>query len=372
MKSINKYYNLIEKLKNCQGMAEWYIYGAGIVAYDIWLSLQTVNCIMPKAIIVSSKNEKEKFFEPEKVFSLNEIEGHTDANSQFVIATPEEYHDSIIKSLEVAGFNNYIPIDADLEYEIMAAYFRRNMEFLMLEDIPTPINKDNKKNVNLSIYMAKCHVDRKLKEQYELSENIIPIQVGKIFTEQKICAIADNTGQNISFKNRNYSELTATYWVWKNTSHDYKGICHYRRYLVLQKDIIKLLSNSEIDIITQIPFICQSDISQQYGRYITNEDFNCLMRAIKDTSEQDYELAQKIYKDKYIYNYNMLVARREIFDNYSEWMFNILKRAEEYCDPFNNRADRYSGYLGELLTTLYMLKNKDILRIYHVKKIWKV
>ena len=40
----------------------------------------------------------------------------------------------------------------------------------------------------------------------------------------------DNTGDHISGRNREYCELTAQYWAWKNARADYYGFCHYRRY----------------------------------------------------------------------------------------------------------------------------------------------
>lgn len=39
----------------------------------------------------------------------------------------------------------------------------------------------------------------------------------------------DNLGKNISYKNKNYCELTGIYWLWKNVSDDYIGVEHYRR-----------------------------------------------------------------------------------------------------------------------------------------------
>jgi len=46
----------------------------------------------------------------------------------------------------------------------------------------------------------------------------------------------DDTGDNISHKNRYYSELTGLYWVWKNTNAKIVGSCHYRRYFTLANE----------------------------------------------------------------------------------------------------------------------------------------
>ena len=48
----------------------------------------------------------------------------------------------------------------------------------------------------------------------------------------------DNTGDNISLKNRCYCELTTQYWAWKNADADYYGFCHYRRFFTLSEKIV--------------------------------------------------------------------------------------------------------------------------------------
>ena len=49
--------------------------------------------------------------------------------------------------------------------------------------------------------------------------------------------IGDDTGDNISELNRNFNELTAIYWAWKNYDKlgnpDYIGLAHYRRFLAI-------------------------------------------------------------------------------------------------------------------------------------------
>ena len=50
--------------------------------------------------------------------------------------------------------------------------------------------------------------------------------------------------------------------------------------------------------------------------------------------------------------------------SYCEWLFPILARTEELSIPRGNeRNDRYIGYMGETLETIYFMANRDNLNI---------
>jgi len=68
--------------------------------------------------------------------------------------------------------------------------------------------------------------------------NFIPCGVGKLNFPKNY--IDEKNGENISFKNHNYGELTFHYWFWKNRLNSLKknewfGICHYRRFFINEK-----------------------------------------------------------------------------------------------------------------------------------------
>jgi len=73
-------------------------------------------------------------------------------------------------------------------------------------------------------------------KKYKMPEDgmYIPMQVGSQ-GKPDICYIRDNTGDNISDKNKNFCELTGMYWLWKNDNSNVKGLVHYRRYFLEKK-----------------------------------------------------------------------------------------------------------------------------------------
>ena len=81
----------------------------------------------------------------------------------------------------------------------------------------------------------------------------VPLQVGHAISPE-LGYLADDTGDNISRKNKSFCELTGIYWLWKNYhTCDYIGICHYRRYLInrqglifTEKELMRLLQNHDM------------------------------------------------------------------------------------------------------------------------------
>ena len=81
----------------------------------------------------------------------------------------------------------------------------------------------------------------------------------------------------------------------------------------------------------------------------------------------DYAAAlAQIESQPYLYNYNIILARKQVLKDYCSWLFPLLERIEQRSIPMGSeRADRYLGYMGESLCTLYFMANKDRLTIVH-------
>ena len=80
--------------------------------------------------------------------------------------------------------------------------------------------------------------------------NYIPVALGVNDFNNKW--IKDNTGKNISIKNKYYGEYTFHYWFWKNmidsiSDKDWIGFCAYRRYWASKdlesKNLEKIINN---------------------------------------------------------------------------------------------------------------------------------
>ena len=190
----------------------------------------------------------------------------------------------------------------------------------------------------------------------------------------RIAAITDHTGDNISIKNANYCELTALYWIWKNKlcldiGTAYYGLFHYRRLLDISDEDLLRMQQERVDVVLPYPTIHEPDMAEHHSRYIQETDWQTLLQVLGELHPDDEAAFREVLKQPYMYNYNILVARKNVLKDYCEWLFPILERIEEHSSPAGRkRADRYIGYLGENLLTLYFMTNTK-LKIRHCGRI---
>ena len=52
-----------------------------------------------------------------------------------------------------------------------------------------------------------------------LKDYCIPLEIGAACRDKHCGILRDDTGENISEKDKMYCELTGLYWIWKNQSH---------------------------------------------------------------------------------------------------------------------------------------------------------
>lgn len=205
-------------------------------------------------------------------------------------------------------------------------------------------------------------------------EIYFPLQVGAEGKDD-LGYTKDNTGDNISNKNPYYCELTGLYWAWKNLKNDYVGLVHYRRYFTLSKKIPKkeenkfeiVLSSKEIEKILKDTEVI---LPKQRNYYIENlydhykhtmfiEPLDETRNIIEEKYPEYLSEFDMLHKRKKMHAFNMFIMKKEILDNYCEWLFDILFELEKRIDPkqYDSFHARYLGRISERLLDIWINKN---------------
>ncbi len=226
------------------------------------------------------------------------------------------------------------------------------------------------------------------KNDFVLSNDVFrPLQVGKAQSAVNFGFDGDDTGDNISHKNPNYCELTGLYWAWKNmTDYDFVGLAHYRRYFDFSKnaskidyvrhisvdDFCKLQKTwqnpadalGDYDIILPNPWYMNESVSECYIKAHLPEEYHLLGRILLKNHPEYKESIRKFWcMDNRWIAYNMFFTRKEIFEDYCQWLFPMLEELERYIKvvdyPFQKRT---YGFMGEILLPLYCQHNGLIIK----------
>lgn len=300
-----------------------------------------------------------------------ELIGEEKQQVEILIATPEQVQPDIEEILENFGFQNHRRLTFAHFTELMKLFHTRLGKFLPLSALPVGCHIPF-----VRIYKAKSHADKLLRGIVALPEYVFPIQAGAENCDVRVADLLDNTGEHISEKNGNYCELTVLYWIWKNKlktigsadggERQYFGLCQYRREFEFSKDDLFRLVNNDVDVVLPYPMPYEPDIHIHHERYLKEEDWNALLQALAELAPEYAEAFPEILGQQYLYNYNVILAKKNVLRDYCDWLFPILERTEKLSKPKGwERNDRYIGYMGETLETLYFMKNANRLSIVH-------
>ncbi len=225
-----------------------------------------------------------------------------------------------------------------------------------------------------------------------------PLHVGKALSKKDLGFDGDNTGENISGKNRYYSELTGLYWIWKNTQSEFVGLSHYRRFFFAKKPTLAMrlkkcyeylglqgkkrvgvhyssninskkliLTGTETqkllktyDAIIPVKRKLKYSVYEQYNRKHIIGDLDKTKQIILSLFP-DYENAfNQCMQQKEILHCNMFVLKRQLFEDYMNWLFPILFELEKQTDisRYSNYQKRLYGFISERLFDVWLIKNK--------------
>ena len=191
-------------------------------------------------------------------------------------------------------------------------------------------------------------------------------------------AVLDNKGEdNISEKNDKYCELTGLYYIWKNIHDvDITGLVHYRRFFVKKMKITKepnsiILSEDDIqsimshnDVILGVPSNKKYAVGGFFKNPLDVPEFaiyrNILpsLRLLYPEYVEDYY--QEFFKPAMSFC-NMMICKKELFDQYCEFLFKVLFDAEKrWVDAGIGVAPREMGYISEYLLNCWIRHNKHL------------
>lgn len=250
------------------------------------------------------------------------------------------------------------------DYEsICGAY--RNLH-LLADGVPLTNNREIKKI--LKVFMAFSSWDNKTAKAGREASWICPIQVGSSLSEQKSRALSDDTGDHISPYNGLFAEMTGAYWIWKNEAFsEYKGLCHYRRHFLISEGEILALRQNKIDVILPTPRYVPGGIRKMFlaETPVQKEVFENMLCSVSELYGDEREQLEVYLESCFYYPNNMVIARRNIYDDYCSYVFPILFRMREMDmeTDYGHETDRHIAYASELLTSFYFVKYKELYRI---------
>lgn len=206
------------------------------------------------------------------------------------------------------------------------------------------------------------------------NEVYIPIHAGRIQNNNNLGFQGDDIGDNISNLNLLINECTALYWMWKHSECKYIGLNHYRRYLLKntnRKDIDNIVDKSfaeeileDFDMILGYAiYTFPNNVMEHLRVSVCEEAFftgTSLIRDIIAKKHSDYLAAyDELFLGYAFFPCNMFITKKEIMDQYCEWLFDIIIEASYTIDVSNydSYSKRIIGFIAERLFSVWIIKN---------------
>ncbi len=235
-----------------------------------------------------------------------------------------------------------------------------------------------------------------------------PLLLGAEENSLKYNGFKDNLGEHISELNPIYCELTGQYWMWKNVESEYIGFFHYRRQMLFMEDatdidndmwglvnydvndedlvdklgldeenIRKIVKNYDL-ILPEKWDVTNDNSESMYHHYSKTDKLNIddLDKAVEILLRDypDYaDTVEKSMNDVDGYFTNIFVMKKELYNEYCEWLFPILFETYEHVEDkyYNVQEYRTMGYIAEWFFNIYMNHiqiERPELNVKHLKR----
>ena len=234
---------------------------------------------------------------------------------------------------------------------------------------------------DVGVYVV-THKDAKLSA---LPEGYKIIHAGHAQAKKDFGYLGDDSGDNISHLNPFLDEVTALYWMWKNTKHTHLGLVHYRRFFTADDnlktfDAEKFLSATEIlNLLKEYDIIVNHEViveRPQHDEIILSTGQPDLVRITEAIVRNHLARVHPDYLDAFddvingitLFAFGMHLERRNIFNAYCEWLFSfIIDATKEIRDKIevNGKSleemghdySRVVGFFAERMLTVWLMKN---------------
>lgn len=293
------------------------------------------------------------------------------------IATRGVWHEQITAALEEKNFQKIYPVtvafDIALRNQYLEKYFSHiHRDFIKIDRLQCGEKKKSGfAGTNAAVYVVRSHFDRPLARDYRSDVWEKEILAGAALADGTLSddMQRDDRGENISARNRQFCELTALYWLWKNAKEEVVGLSHYRRHFLLPQNWTALMREYQIDVILPTPLYVAPGVGENYRQRHDSRDWDWLMEYLRRMDPQRYKSVEKFSAGNLYSPCNMLVTKKEVLNELCTWLFPILFAAAEHIgekdDPYQNR---YPGFMAERLITYFFEENSDIYNVAYADK----
>lgn len=211
----------------------------------------------------------------------------------------------------------------------------------------------------------------------------LPLHVGRALHPENVAAmgpgfVGDDTGDNISALNTQYSELTGLWWMWRNDNADYKGLVHYRRHfatadsvrkhardrfdrIATEKDFRSALAEAPVIVPKRRDYVIETVGSHYEHTMAGAVDQIAAVRKVVGEMQPSYSDAlEKQLSGTRAHIFNMMVMRSDLLDGYCSWLFPLLSEVTKRLDPaqYDAFGARYPGRVSEWLLDVWLKTNE--------------
>ena len=226
------------------------------------------------------------------------------------------------------------------------------------------------------------------KYAFPKGKDYVPLHVGAKLSKEDLKIARDDTGDNISEKNPSFCELTGFYWLTKNSKADFLGLVHYRRLFTLKSGRIKpedsidsALSDKEIDeLVKNYDLILPKPRNYHIETLWSHYEHTLHIAPLKKTREIIKKSYPEYLKEfdrlktrKTAHMFNMLIGKRELITEYSDWLFKVLFELEKELEKskeakkYDSFHSRFYGRISELLLDVWLYTKHPNLKIKELR-----